>query len=85
MCMDGLQNLGRVEFPQGEFWRNGFTVDGRNQVCKMIASAAHIYGRRTASAEAFTSSGNAGDISIHWSAFPADMTRSRSSTAGPTA
>ncbi|OAM89993.1 glycosyl hydrolase [Termitidicoccus mucosus] len=29
--------------------------DGQNKVTKMVASAAHIYGRRTASAEAFTS------------------------------
>ncbi len=73
LCMDGLKNLGRVHFPQGEFWRNGFTRDGQNQVGKMTASAAHIYGRRTASAEAFTSSGNTGDISVHWSAYPGLM------------
>jgi hypothetical protein len=71
LCMDGLKNLGRVAFPQGEFWRNGFTKDGQNQVGKMTASAAHIYGRKTASAEAFTSSGSAGDISVHWSDYPA--------------
>ncbi len=73
LCMDGLKNLGRVQHPQGEFWRNGFMVNGQNQVGKQTASAAHIYGRKTASAEAFTSSGSAGQISVHWSAFPEIM------------
>jgi hypothetical protein len=55
MCMDGLKNLGRVDMPMGEFWRDIFIIDNQNQVGKQTASAAHIYGRRTASAEAFTS------------------------------
>lgn len=72
MCMDGLKNLGRSDFPMGEFWlgpnhedQSTLTDDkaygvsrldlGQNKVCKMVASAAHIYGKKTASAEAFTS------------------------------
>ncbi|HEY0945505.1 MAG TPA: glycosyl hydrolase [Opitutaceae bacterium] len=40
--------------------------DGQNKVTKMVASAAHIYGRRTASAEAFTSN-------RHWLDSPATL------------
>jgi hypothetical protein len=71
MCMDGLKNLGRSDYPQGEFWL-GLRYDeeggedhnlpygqsrlenGQNKVTKMTASASHIYGKKTASAEAFT-------------------------------
>jgi len=74
LCMDGLKNLGRIQYPQGEFWRNGFTTDNQNMSCKQTASGAHIYGRKTASAEAFTSSGSMGaGQSVHWSAFPANL------------
>jgi hypothetical protein len=62
MCMDGLKNLGRSDFPMGEFWlglrhdeeggldpKLSYGVsrleDGQNKVTKMVASAAHIYGR----------------------------------------
>jgi len=55
MCMDGLKNLGRVDMPMGEFWRGLFLINDQNQVGKQTASAAHIYGRKTASAESFTS------------------------------
>jgi hypothetical protein len=55
MCVDGLKNLGRCDMPQGEFWNGMFVVEGQNKVCKQTASAAHIYGKRIASAEAFTS------------------------------
>ena len=69
MCMDGLKNLGRVDFPQGEFWRFGwFTKNDQNMVCKQTSSAAHIYGKRTASAESFTA---AGDNYYHWGGSPA--------------
>lgn len=69
--MDGLKNLGRTHFPQGEFWRKTFIVDGQNHNGKQTASGAHIYGRKTASAEAFTSMGNTKEgWSIHWSAYP---------------
>ena len=65
MCMDGLKNLGRVDFPQGEFWRkHGFVQDNQNMVGKQTATASHIYGKRTASAEAFTLGG------YHWSGSP---------------
>jgi len=50
MCMDGLKNLGRVDFPQGEFWRKLFIQNNQNMVGKQTATAAHIYGKRTASA-----------------------------------
>lgn len=70
--MDALKNLGRTHFPQGEFWRKTFVIDGQNQNSKQTASGAHIYGRRTASAEAFTSQGRTEEgWSIHWSAYPA--------------
>ena len=66
-CMDGLKNLGRVDFPQGEFWRGELfkhKENGENMVCKQTATASHIYGIQTASAEAFTIGGN------HWTAYP---------------
>lgn len=69
--MDGLKNLGRTHFPQGEFWLKTFVIDGQNLNSKQTASGAHIYGRRTASAEAFTSQGRTAEgWSIHWSAYP---------------
>lgn len=72
ICLDGLKNLGRSDFPMGEFWLGPHHDDpstltddknygvsrldyGQNKVTKMVASAAHIYGKKTASAEAFTS------------------------------
>ncbi|HEX5791234.1 MAG TPA: glycosyl hydrolase, partial [Luteolibacter sp.] len=55
ICMDGLKNLGRSEFPQGEFWQDGtFVENNQNKVAKMAASAGHIYGKRYVAAEAFT-------------------------------
>jgi hypothetical protein len=68
MCMDALKNLGRCDRPMGEFWQDKtFVVNGQNQVGKQTASAAHIYGRKTASAEAFTS------FLPHWGDTPALM------------
>ncbi|OAM89784.1 glycosyl hydrolase [Termitidicoccus mucosus] len=68
MCMDALKNLGRVSRPMGEFWQDNyrFVQNGQNQVGKMIATAAHVYGKRTASAEAFTTF-------AHWSDDPAAL------------
>ncbi|MDR0353318.1 MAG: hypothetical protein LBI02_08220 [Opitutaceae bacterium] len=43
--------------------------DGQNQVAKMAASAAHIYGRKTASAESFTTY-------RHWLDWPATLKQS---------
>jgi hypothetical protein len=62
ICMDALKNLGRCTLPQGEFWTN---YDWLN-VSKQTASAAHIYGRPLALAEAFTSG-------EHWSRSPASL------------
>jgi len=62
ICMDALKNLGRCALPQGEFWTG---YDWLN-CSKQTASAAHIYGRRLALAEAFTS----GD---HWTRSPASL------------
>jgi hypothetical protein len=64
VCLDALKNLGRCDMPMGEFWRDIFIIDNQNQVGKQTASAAHIYGRRTASAEAFTS------FRPHWEESP---------------
>ncbi|PTY05288.1 glycosyl transferase family 2 [Opitutaceae bacterium EW11] len=68
MCMDALENLGRSDQPMGEFWQDNyrFVQDGQNQVCKSVASAAHLYGRKTATAEAFTTFS-------HWSDAPSDL------------
>lgn len=45
---DELECKGRTDIPMGEFW-----MSGRNDT-KETASAAHIYGKRLASAESFT-------------------------------
>lgn len=83
ICLDGLKNLGRSDFPMGEFWLgpnhedpNTLTDDkgygvsrldnGQNKVTKMVASASHIYGKETASAEAFTTM-------RHWRDSPASL------------
>jgi len=66
--MDALKNLGRSDRPMGEFWQDNyrFVQDGQNQVTKMVATAAHIYGKKTASAESFTTF-------AHWSDDPAAL------------
>lgn len=51
LVADNFQAKGRVQKPQGEFW--GHHVHGSYDI-KEAASAAHIYGKRIASAEAFT-------------------------------
>ena len=68
MCMDTLKNLGRSDRPMGEFWQDNyrFVHNGQNQVAKMVATAAHVYGKKTASAEAFTTF-------AHWSDDPAAL------------
>ena len=57
VCIDALKNLGKADRPMGEFWTNKYFVDNNNQnyVTKQTASAAHIYGKRIATAESFTS------------------------------
>lgn len=86
VSIDGLKNLGRSDFPMGEFWLGinhdkegglseelsfGLTriiggADGQNINTKMVASASHIYGKQTASAEAFTSY-------RHWADAPSNL------------
>lgn len=51
LVADNLQAKGRVQKPQGEFW--GHHVHGSYDI-KEASSAAHIYGKQIASAEAFT-------------------------------
>lgn len=48
---DPIQVKGRVDIPQGEFW--GIHPDGNYDI-KESSSAAHMYGKQIASAEAFT-------------------------------
>ncbi len=63
VCMDGLKNLGRCDRPMGEFWIQD-SRKGQNFVGKQTATASHIYGRKFASAEAFTGG-------AHWQQYPA--------------
>ena len=86
ICIDGLKNLGRSDFPMGEFWLGPKHEDpstltddkaygvsrldfGQNKVTKMVASAAHIYGKETVSAEAFTTM-------RHWLDYPGSLKQS---------
>lgn len=50
---DNIASRGKVAKPQGEFW--GYQKDG-NYDCLDAASAAHLYGKKIASGEAFTDS-----------------------------
>jgi hypothetical protein len=56
MPLDALKNLGRCDIPMGEFWNDG-SWGGNGPIIngKQTASAAHLYGKRLAAAEAFTS------------------------------
>lgn len=71
--MDGLKNLGRCDIPMGEFWMPydayiaNETGYEQNWVGKQTGSAAHIYGKRWAAAEAFTS------LIGHWIEDPHSM------------
>lgn len=51
ICNDNLASRGKASKPQGEFW--AYQTDG-NYDCLDAASAAHVYGHRIASGEAFT-------------------------------
>lgn len=81
MCMDGLKNLGRSDLPAGEFWlgikhdeEGGLDLPygqsrlerGQNKVTKMVASAAHIYGKNLVTAESYTTY-------RHWMDCPASL------------
>lgn len=73
---DALKNLGRCDFPAGEFWVNYNAPDHYNRDkglrlnLKQTASAAHVYGRRQVQAEAFTQM--EGDRT-HWSFGPSEL------------
>ncbi len=76
--IDALRNLGRCDVPAGEFWVNGHfnapggwnSNPGLRGNLKQTGSAAHIYGRRIAQAEAFTQ--QEADRT-HWSLGPGDL------------
>ena len=70
VCMDGLKNLGRADFPQGEFWQcHTFVENNQNKVTKQTAAAAHIYGKRFVAAEALTD----GRQTTHWGIAPGQL------------
>jgi hypothetical protein len=84
MCMDALKNLGRSDLPAGEFWlgikhdqEGGLKLPygesrlerNQNKVTKMVASAAHIYGKNLVSAESYTTY-------RHWLDSPATLKQS---------
>ena len=66
---DQGQYLAVNDFPQGEFWYN--LPEGASPLphCRGIASAAHVYGKRRAAAEAFT------HMMSHWSVWPFGLKR----------
>jgi hypothetical protein len=67
MALDCLKNLGRCDIPMGEFWQDGTWMEAnQNKNGKQTASAAHLYGKKVAAAEAFTSF-------IHWVDSPASL------------
>jgi hypothetical protein len=70
MAMDCLKNLGRCAIPMGEFWQDGlWTEANQNKNGKQTSSAAHLYGKRIAAAEAFTSLKGL----IHWADSPSSL------------
>jgi len=67
MALDALKNLGRCAIPMGEFWQDGTWIEAnQNKNGKQTASAAHLYGKTIAAAEAFTSF-------VHWVDSPATL------------
>ena len=67
MALDCLKNLGLCAIPMGEFWQdNGWVESNQNKNGKQTSSAAHLYGKKIAAAEAFTSF-------IHWVDSPASL------------
>ncbi len=76
--IDALRNLGTCDIPAGEFWVNGhrraqhgYNTDRSLRLnLKQTATAAHVYGRREAMAEAFTMMD--GDAT-HWALGPSDL------------
>jgi hypothetical protein len=51
---DTMQAGSKLDIPMSEFWTGGGTD---NQCAKMVASAAHTFGRRVVGAESFTAGG----------------------------
>jgi hypothetical protein len=76
--IDALKNSGYCDIPAGEFWvnghrkaENGYNTDQSLRLnLKQTATAAHVYGKREAMAEAFTMMD--GDAT-HWALGPADL------------
>lgn len=62
---DQLAFWGRNDMPQAEFWVPGYRSNVRR-----AAMAAHVYGKRLVSVEAFT------HMTHHWSQYPASLKRS---------
>jgi hypothetical protein len=75
---DVLKNFGHSDILSGEFWVNGhrnaaggYNKDSRERLnLKQTATAAHVYGKRQAEAEAFTEQEKDG---THWSLGPSDL------------
>ncbi len=57
---DSLAYAGRADIPQGEFWKDSRRERPVWAWTKQMASAAHIYGKPVAAAEAFTASSGKG-------------------------
>lgn len=67
IALDSLEALGRNDYPMGEFWLEADThrvTQEERFYVKMSATAAHVYGKRYAAMEAFTSIGG------HWEEDP---------------
>ena len=69
MTMDALRNLGACDVPMGEFWAPPLLSEGthQNKIGKQTSSAVHVYGKRWAAGEAFTT------IGPHWEEGPAQL------------
>jgi hypothetical protein len=75
---DVLKNFGHCDILAGEFWVNGhynspdgYNKNRRNRLnLKQTATAAHVYGKRQAEAEAFTQQEQ---DRTHWSLGPAEL------------
>ncbi len=62
--LDELQISGRAQVPMTEFWTRTPWTD--NRTVKMVASAAHVYGKPVVAAEAFTGEAE----TSRWSDYP---------------
>ncbi|MEJ5995000.1 glycosyl hydrolase [Pedobacter sp. Du54] len=66
MLSDGLMHYKKVNIPMGEFWLNSPTHDKPNDMLDAI-SGAHIYGKNSIQAEAFTT------LRMDWNEHPGNM------------